>query len=232
MELLFYLVICFEILQIESLSRNVIYGKKDSFMNALVDIDKEIIKKTIKYVKKTLQSDSSGHDWSHIDRVRKTSINIAEREGGADMFVLQLAALLHDIADHKFHGGDTTVGPRVAREWLESLSVASEVIDRVEFIVAHISFNGGKNKVPMSTKEGMIVQDADRLDSIGAVGIARTFACGSSMGNEIEDSIQHFYDKLLLLKDKMNTNIGREMAEERHGYLQNFLDQYYKECGG
>ena len=193
--------------------------------------DKEIIEKTVQYVKETLKSDSSGHDWSHIERVWKTSIAIAEREGGVDMFILQLAALLHDIADHKFHGGDTTVGPRVARKWLKSLSVSSEVIDKVEFIVAHISFNGGKNKVLMSTKEGMIVQDADRLDSIGAIGIARTFAYGASVGNGLDVSIQHFYDKLLLLKNKMNTKVGLEMAEERHVYLQNFLGQYYKECG-
>ena len=101
----------------------------------------------------------------------------------------------------------------------------------MELIVAHISFNGGKNNIPMSTKEGMIVQDADRLDSIGAIGIAHTFAYGASAGNDIDDSIQHFYDKLLKLKDKMNTKIGREMAEERHEYLQGFLNQFYKESG-
>ncbi|MFH1644503.1 MAG: HD domain-containing protein [bacterium] len=213
---------------------------------------KEIIEKTVEHVKKVLKKDSSGHDWWHVYRAWKMAIRIAEDEKNVDLFVVELAALLHDIADFKFHGGDLTIGPTKAREWLASLNVSSNVIDHVAKIISEISFKGARVATPMSTKEGMIVQDADRLDAIGAIGIARTFAFGGNKGNEMYNpavktqmhdsfeeyskcngtTINHFYEKLLLLKDLMNTKTGKQIAEQRHIFMQQYLDRFLNEWEG
>src|SRR5687767_8980731 len=141
-----------------------------------------IISKTHEFVREKLSTDKTGHDWWHVQRVLKLSRHIAAREKNADITIVELGALLHDIADWKFNNGDLTAGPRVTRDWLEGLGAEAELIDRVAYIVEHISFRGGTNKHIMQTIEGKIVQDADRLDAMGAVGIARTFTYGGSVG--------------------------------------------------
>ncbi|MFC7440232.1 HD domain-containing protein [Laceyella putida] len=209
-----------------------------------------VVEKTVIYVKKTLQQQEGSHDWFHIERVWKNAVKIGLAEQ-ADMFVVELAALLHDIADHKFHGGDETMGPRVAREWLTELGVDREVVQHVSQIIADLSFKGAHTQTVMKTKEGMVVQDADRLDAIGAIGIARAFAYGGYKGQALYDpeipptlhasfaeykqakstSVNHFYEKLLLLKDRMNTEAGRKMAAERHAFMEQFLERLQAECG-
>jgi len=189
---------------------------------------KQIIQQTAEYIRERLTGESSGHDWWHVYRVWKNAIHIGKQEQ-VDLFVVELAALLHDIADWKFHDGNEAIGPQLAREWLEKLSVGENVISQVCQIIQDISFKGAGVKTPMKTTEGMVVQDADRLDAIGAIGIARTFAYGGSKGREMynpeikpesHDSFQqyknnqgttinHFYEKLLLLKDLMNTDTAR-----------------------
>jgi uncharacterized protein len=213
----------------------------------------QVIAKTRAFARETLEQDSTGHDWWHVDRVTNLAKTIAAKEG-ADLFVVELGALLHDIADWKFHNGDTEIGPRITREWLAKQHVDEAVISEVEFIVRHISFKGGTNKTPMRSLEGKIVQDADRLDAIGAIGIARTFAFGGSKQRQMHNpekspqeyenfadfqksiaestTINHFYEKLLLLKDRMNTKTGREIAQNRHEYLENFLKEFYAEWDG
>lgn len=215
--------------------------------------DSQVIQKTADYVKEKFSGEGTGHDWWHMYRVWQTAKTIGKKEGG-DLFIVELGALLHDIDDWKFNDGDSCKGAMVARKWLESLNVKSEVIDEVSFIVEHISFKGGTNQTPMRTLEGKIVQDADRLDALGAIGIARTFAYGGSAGreiynpnvapkeyqsltefkNQIKDNhtINHFYEKLLLLKDKMNTKTGKSMAEHRHKYMQAYLKEFYAEWDG
>lgn len=208
----------------------------------------EVIKRTADYVKSRLDGEGSGHDWWHIYRVWKTAVNIGEKES-ADLFVIQLAALLHDIADWKFHSGDDSVGPKLAREWLEKLDVDENIISHVCEIIKEISFKGAGVKSKIKTKEGMVVQDADRLDAIGAIGIARAFAYGGHKGREIYNpkikpkkhetfeqyknnkgtTINHFYEKLLLLKDLMNTPSARKIAEERHKFMEQYLDRFFKE---
>lgn len=173
---------------------------------------------------------------------------LAEQES-ADSFVVELAALLHDIADWKFHDGDETAGPNAARSWLSECDVESEYIDQVCDIIATLSFKGAGVATPMRAIEGKVVQDADRLDAIGAVGIARCFAFGGAKGRLIHDpespaelhdsfeayksksgpSINHFYEKLLLLKDRMNTTTGKELAEQRHAFLESYLQQFFAE---
>jgi len=213
--------------------------------------EETILKLTEEYVKNKLSGDGSGHDWWHICRVRKIAVQIAAREN-ADLFVVQLAALLHDIADWKFNDGDFNAGPKLAREWLEKLQVGEDIISQVCEIIKGVSFKGAGVTAKMSTTEGMIVQDADRLDAIGAIGIARTFAYGGHRGQEIYNpdvrpewhdsfeeylnctgsTINHFYEKLLLLKDLMNTETARRMAVERHRYMEEFLERFYKEWDG
>ncbi|MBN2763285.1 MAG: HD domain-containing protein [Bacteroidales bacterium] len=213
--------------------------------------EETILKQTEEHVKDILSGDGSGHDWWHICRVRKIAVQIAAREN-ADLFVVQLAALLHDIADWKFNDGDFNAGPKLAREWLEKLQVGEDIIYQVCEIIKGVSFKGAGVKAKMSTTEGMIVQDADRLDAIGAIGIARTFAYGGHRGQEIYNpdvrpewhdsfeeylnctgsTINHFYEKLLLLKDLMNTETARRMAVERHRYMEQFLERFYKEWDG
>jgi len=213
--------------------------------------EEAVLKKTEEYIRNKFSGEGSGHDWWHIYRVRNIAIRITAREN-ADLFVVQLAALLHDIADWKFNNGDFNAGPKLAREWLEKLQVGEDVISQVCEIIKGVSFKGAGVTAKMTTTEGMIVQDADRLDAIGAIGIARTFAYGGHRGQEIfnpdvrpewHDSfeeyknctgstINHFYEKLLLLKDLMNTETARKIAMERHRYMEQFLDRFYKEWDG
>jgi uncharacterized protein len=216
--------------------------------------DSEIIAKTIAFVKETLKGAEGGHDWFHTHRVFLNSKNIAKAEG-VDNLVVSLGALLHDIADAKFHNGDESVGPKLAKDFLDSTNVEPEVIVHVVNIINNISFknslsNDGLTK--FNSKELQIVQDADRLDAIGAIGIARAFNYGGFKNRELYNpdispnlnltkeeykksatpTINHFYEKLVLLKDKMNTETGKKLAAERHGYMLNFLDQFYKEWNG
>lgn len=211
----------------------------------------EIIKRTADYVKSRLDGEGSGHDWWHIYRVWKNALHIGKKEC-ADLFVVQLAALLHDIADWKFHEGDDSIGPKLAGEWLEKLDVDENIISNVCEIIKGISFKGAGVKSKIKTKEGMVVQDADRLDAIGAIGIARAFAYGGHKGREIYNpnikpekhetfeqyknnkgtTINHFYEKLLLLKDLMNTPSARKIAEERHSFMEQYLDRFFKEWEG
>ncbi|MEN8732428.1 MAG: HD domain-containing protein [Bacteroidia bacterium] len=210
-----------------------------------------IIQKTITYVKQELANAEGGHDWWHIERVWKTAKQIAKSER-VDVLIVELGALLHDIADSKFNGGDETIGPRKAREFLATQDVSSEVIDHVILIIENISFKGGKEAQKFKSPELDVVQDADRLDALGAIGIARTFNFGGFKNREIYNptippnlhmtkeeykkstapSINHFYEKLLLLKDLMNTATGKAMAQQRHDYMEGFLEQFYKEWEG
>jgi uncharacterized protein len=210
-----------------------------------------LIDKTIAFVKEKLDNAEGGHDWFHIERVYKNSILIAQEED-CDIMVVKLGALLHDIADSKFHDGDETIGPKTARAFLESENVFEETINHVINIIENISFKGGSFENKFSSKELEIVQDADRLDAIGAIGIARTFNYGGFKNralynpsiapnlnmskeeykNSNSPTLNHFYEKLLLLKDKMNTATGKKIALERHKYMENFLSQFYAEWEG
>ena len=210
-----------------------------------------LIAKTKTFVQTTLQNAEGGHDWFHIERVYNNSLLIAKTEKCA-IIVVQLAALLHDIADSKFHGGDESVGPATAQKFLESQNVSHEIISHVVKIIENISFKGGHKHSDFNSIELQIVQDADRLDAIGAVGIARTFNYGGFKNRALYNpeikpnlamtkdeykkndapTINHFYEKLLLLKDKMNTETGKILAEERHDFMEVFLKQFYREVGG
>jgi len=210
----------------------------------------DIVKSTKEFVKQKLSGDSSGHDWWHIERVYANSLQIMnETTEAVQKEVIELAALLHDIADWKFHDGDETIGPKMAREWLESLQVDEEVIIHVCQIIKDISFKGAKVQVAMKSLEGQIVQDADRLDALGAIGIARTFAYGGLKRRELYNpfiepkihetaeeyksqqttTINHFFEKLLLLKDRMNTPAAKNLADERHKYMVEFLENFFSE---
>ena len=211
----------------------------------------ELIQNTIQFVQKKLENAEGGHDWFHIERVYKNSLLIAKSED-VDDTIVALGALLHDIADSKFHGGDESVGPKVAREWLSSQTAAPEVIEHVVQIIKNISFKGGNQNQAFRSLELDVVQDADRLDAIGAIGIARTFNYGGFKDMKIYDpaippkmdmtkeeykkskapTINHFYEKLLLLKDRMNTESGKRLALKRHKYMEEFLSQFYKEWRG
>ena len=210
-----------------------------------------IIDKTCKFVEDKLSGDGSGHDWWHIFRVWTLAKKIAVEEK-AQVEIVELGALLHDIADWKFHDGDDSIGPAIAREFLNNQNAEPNVSDSVVEIISTVSYKGAGVATPMKTLEGKIVQDADRLDAIGALGIARTFAYGGYKNRLIyhpdekpvlhesyEDykkneghTINHFYEKLLLLKERMNTNTGKRIAEGRHKFMQSFLDQFYKEWDG
>jgi uncharacterized protein len=211
----------------------------------------DLISKTIAFVKQQLAGAEGGHDWFHIERVYKNSLLIAQSET-CDETVVKLGALLHDIADSKFHGGDETIGPKTARAFLESQKVEEATIVHVLNIIENISFKGGHFEKQFHSKELEIVQDADRLDAIGAIGIARTFNYGGfknrplynpaiapnlNMSKEEYKSseaptINHFYEKLLLLKDLMNTETGKQIALERHQFMEKFLSQFYAEWDG
>ncbi len=211
----------------------------------------KIIENTILFVKESLKNSEGGHDWFHVERVYNISKNIANKEN-ADLFVVALGALLHDIADSKFHGGNELIGPKKASSFLKDQQVDDEIIQHVVKIIENISFKGGNFSQGFRSLELDCIQDADRIDAIGAIGIARCFSYGGYKGRSLYDpkikpnlamtkeeykkstapSINHFYEKLLLLKDKMNTDTGKKMALERHVFMQNFLDQFYKEWEG
>jgi uncharacterized protein len=211
----------------------------------------EVLKRTEEYVRSKLSADPTGHDWFHIERVRNNALLVGRGER-VDLFVVELAALLHDIADWKFHGGDIEAGPRTARAWLESQQVDEAVIDHVSDIIRTISFKGAGVVSEMKTTEGMVVQDGDRLDAIGAIGIARTFAYGGHKGRLMYDpavapelhatfeqykasqghTINHFYEKLLLLKDRLNTDTAKRIAAKRHEFMEQFLQQFLAEWNG
>ena len=214
--------------------------------------NKEIIEKTMIFVKSKLEGEGSGHDWWHILRVYNNALDIAEKEKDCDIFVIELAALLHDIADWKFHDGNLDKGSEISETFLTELNVPKETTTHISEIIKNISFKGANVKNTITTKEGMIVQDADRLDAIGAIGIGRAFAYGGFMKREMYNpdipyevhntfeeykskngsTINHFYEKLLLLKDKMNTKTGKEKAQKRHEFMLTFLEEFYSEWEG
>lgn len=209
---------------------------------------KEIINNTITFVKEILKGAEGGHDFFHVERVYKNSLLIAKNEK-VDEFVVALGALLHDIADSKFYDGDESVGPKKARSFLEDNKVSNDIIIHVENIITNISFKGGNFRQRFKSAELDVIQDADRLDAIGAIGIARCFNYGGFKNREIYNpnilpnlsmskeeykkskapTINHFYEKLLLLKDKMNTKTGRKIAQERHDFMEVFLKQFFTE---
>jgi uncharacterized protein len=210
-----------------------------------------LIDNTIFFVKQKLENAESGHDWFHVERVYKNALLIAKNEV-CNLEIVQLGALLHDIADSKFNNGDESVGPKVAREFLVSQNTSEEIINHVINIIENISFKGGNFENKFTSKELQIVQDADRLDAIGAIGIARTFNYGGFKNrplynpdikpqtnmskeeykNSMAPTLNHFYEKLLLLKDKMNTETGKKIALERHQFMELFLSQFYAEWEG
>jgi uncharacterized protein len=197
-----------------------------------MDLTSEWIRQAEKYVQQELGSDASGHDWQHIERVRKWAVHIAEHEN-ADVFVCEMAALLHDVADAKLNPSKEA-GLRKVSDWLEDHRVDIAIGEQVMEIISTMSYNSGQNP-PMRTIEGKVVQDADRLDALGAIGIARTFAYSGWKGRLIhhpdqsDTAIAHFYDKLLKLKDLMNTSYAKELAQPRHAFLEAYLEQFYRE---
>lgn len=204
-----------------------------------------------KEVRRRMEGEEAGHDFWHVERVRRMAMRIGKHEG-ANMFIVELAALLHDIADWKFYGGDDTVGPKVAREILRKLRVQKNTVEHVCEIIATMSFKGAGVKASMRTLEGKVVQDADRLDALGAIGIARAFAYGGYRSRPLYDlyikpaqhktketyiksqgtTINHFYEKLLLLKDRMNTKTAKKIAASRHRFLKLYLARFFKEWEG
>lgn len=212
---------------------------------------KEIINQTADYVKNRLSWEGSGHDWWHIYRVWKSAIHIGKWEN-VDLFVIELTALLHDIADWKFHNGNDDIGPQMAREWLEKLKVDENIISHVSQIIKDISFKGAGVMTKMKTLEGMIIQDSDRLDAIGAIWVARGFMFAGNKNLLMHDpsikplqiddyetykniyrptytQINHFYEKLLLLKDSMNTETAKKLANKRHEFMELFLQEFFNE---
>jgi uncharacterized protein len=213
--------------------------------------DSEIVNRTILFVKAKLDNAEGGHDWFHIERVFKNALLIADGED-CNLMIVKLGALLHDIADSKFHNGDETVGPKIAREFLETQNLDEISLNHVIQIIENISFKGGHGLKEFSSKELDVVQDADRLDAIGAIGIARAFNYGGFKNrglynpkiapnlhmskeeykNSEAPTLNHFYEKLLLLKDKMNTVTAKKIAKDRHHYMEGFLSQFYAEWDG
>jgi uncharacterized protein len=213
--------------------------------------NRTIIAETAQHVERLMHGEGSGHDWWHVHRVWRTAIRIATGER-ADMLVVELASLLHDVADWKFRDGDETAGGTEARRWLERFPLAEDTIRHVCQIIDDLSFKGAGVPTDMHSREGDIVQDADRLDAIGAIGIARAFAYGGHAGQQLYDpaippehhasfeaykrsrgpTINHFYEKLLLLKDGMKTETGRAIARERHEYMVSFLARFIHEWEG
>jgi len=211
----------------------------------------QIINNTIYFVKNELQNAEGGHDWFHIERVYKNAVQISKTEE-VDSLIVALGALLHDIADSKFHNGDESIGPNKALDFLKTQQLSSESIDHVIKIIENISFKGGNTLQKFHSNELSVVQDADRLDAIGAIGIARAFNYGGYKNRGIynpeirpqldmnsEDykaskapTINHFYEKLLLLKDRMNTKTGKQIAANRHDFMNQFLQQFYSEWNG
>ena len=209
------------------------------------------IEQTIIFVKDELRNAESGHDWFHIERVWKTAKAIALEEG-VDMEVVEFAALLHDIADAKFHNGDEEIGPQRAGDFLRSLALGDPLIMHVQEIIRNMSFKNSLGEVKFTSPEMLVVQDADRLDAIGAIGIARAFTYGGYKNRVLYDpeiepqvnqskeaykntnapTINHFYEKLLLLKDKMNTQTGKRLALARHQFMESYLNHFYGEWNG
>jgi len=209
------------------------------------------IELTLKFVKKELENAEAGHDWWHIERVWKTAREIAKHEA-VNMVVVEFAALLHDIADSKFNNGDEEIGPQKAGNFLKSINVATETVQHVQAIIKNMSFKSSLGKLEFSSPEMLVVQDADRLDAIGAIGIARAFTYGGYKNRELYNpaiapqvnqskeayknttapTINHFYEKLLLLKDKMNTETGKKIANQRHEFMLQYLTQFYAEWEG
>jgi len=208
----------------------------------------ELIEKTIAFVKEELEEAEGGHGWFHIERVYRNSLHIAKTEK-VDTLVVSLGALLHDIADSKFHEGDESVGPKKAKAFLDKLDVSEELVNQIVKIIENISFKGGNKVLSFTSQELKVIQDADRLDAIGAIGIARCFNYGGFKNRKLYDpniapnlhmspaeykasktpTVNHFYEKLLFLKDKMNTETGKRIAEQRHTYMEEFLSQFYSE---
>lgn len=215
-----------------------------------MDID-QIVAETIQFVKDTLAGAEAGHDWFHIERVYKSALAINNEEQG-ELLVVSLAALLHDIADSKFNNGDEEIGPRIAGEFMRGLDLNTAVVDHVQQIIRNLSYKASLGKVEFHSKELDIVQDADRLDAIGAIGIARAFTYGGYKNRVLYDpeipaevnlskeayknstapTINHFYEKLLLLKELMKTNAGKAIAEQRHTFMLAYLDEFYAEWQG
>jgi len=211
----------------------------------------QIIQKTKDFLEAKFCNETTGHDYWHMYRVWKLSKFIASKEEGADMFTVELAALLHDIEDWKFND-DLEAGPQAARQWLESLGVKEKVIVHIEEIIRNISFKGADVEIKLKTLEGKIVSDADKLDGMGAIGVGRVFTYSGAKGrlmhdpkllpkkyaspeefkNNTSSAINHFYEKLLLLKDRMFTKTGKELAKHRHEYLEQFLKEFYAEWEG
>jgi uncharacterized protein len=216
----------------------------------------DLILATETLVRERLGAETTGHDWYHTDRVRRVALHIAAGEEhlgrASDRLVIELAALLHDLEDWKFHGGDEKAGAKTAAAWLSSHGLDTPRIEHVADIIGTMSYKGAGVPTPMSTFEGEIVQDADRLDAIGAIGIARTFAYGAYKGSMIHDpdravrlhqsfedyktsegtTINHFYEKLLLLHERLNTETGKRLGEKRHRYMEAFLEQFFAEWNG
>lgn len=214
-----------------------------------------VIKKIADEVKKRLNGEPSGHDWWHVLRVWNMAKRIGHQER-ADMLVVELSALLHDVADWKFHNGDETIGPRLAGKIMKSYRIPPEIVNKVKEIISQISFKGEGVKTKMLTLEGRVVQDADRLDALGAIGIARAFSTGARFNEVIHDPkispaeyswpseyvasaekngqtvINHFYEKLLLIKDRMNTRTAKIIAVGRHKFLKEYLKRFYQEWDG
>lgn len=216
--------------------------------------DAEIVEKTIAHIRETLRDAEGGHDWFHIQRVFRNTLLIAKEEN-VDVLVVSLGALLHDVADAKFHGGDEKIGPRKAAEFLSTLDIPEKTARHVVKIVRHCSYKnslGPSNKKRFSSRELQVVQDADRLDAMGAIGIARAFNYGGFKNRPLYDpdippqpkmskaaykksngpTINHFYEKLLLLKDTMQTEAGKKLAEDRHSFMMEYLEQFYREWNG
>lgn len=207
----------------------------------------EIIQKTADFIAREFESESSGHDWFHINRVRKMAIRIGSEEG-SDPFITEMAALLHDLDDWKMTGSESHF-PENAKKWLSDLNVEAVISSRILNVIDEVSFKGAGVETPARTVEAAVVQDADRLDAMGAVGIARTFAYGGHKNRLIYDpavppvihadfssykkstapTINHFFEKLLLLKDRMNTKTAKSIAEKRHIFMENYLEQFFDE---
>lgn len=225
--------------------------KSGNKADCLTAEQRQTVEKTVQLVKEKLGEDSTGHDYFHIMRVRALAVRLAGEEG-ANVYVAELAALLHDIADWKFHGGDLDAGPRVATEWLQSLGEPPETVDKVAAIIKEVSYKGAGVKTTPQSIEGKVVQDADRLDALGAIGIARTFAYGGKFDRPMYDpdqppvmhqsfeeyknsrgcTLNHFYEKILLLKERLNTNSARALADERHKYVEEFVERFLLEWEG
>jgi len=230
------------------------FAKLNSFLSHsfFCTLNPDLIARTVDFVREKFLHEGSGHDWEHIRRVWQVARSLAQDTPTTNTTIAELAALLHDVADWKFHDGDEEAGPRAARAWLESQQAEEKIIQAVEKIIREVSFKGLGVPTPMSTIEGALVQDADRLDAIGAIGVARAFAYGGHKGRPLHDptiapvehtsfesykqntapTINHFYEKLLHLRARLHTPAARQVAEERHAFMETFLTQFLREWEG